>query len=46
MLPPDWGDILADVTEFYGWGPHDAWGLTWSRVEWWRGHMMRKRYGG
>ncbi|OWF85507.1 hypothetical protein B4914_17095 [Yersinia entomophaga] len=30
-----WLETLADVTYYYGWGPADAWSLTYNRLLWW-----------
>lgn len=45
-MPSNWMDIVAEVTRFYRWGPRDAWGLTWSRLSWWRSQMLRMCDGG
>lgn len=40
-MPGDWKDLIADITKFYGWGPHDAWGLTWTQIQEWARQMIR-----
>lgn len=27
--------MIADLTRFWGWGPHDAWSLTGTQLMWW-----------
>jgi len=34
-------DMIAEVTLFYRWGPHDAIGLTWSRFKFWMNQARR-----
>ena len=34
-FPQGWRDLIADLTRFWGWGPHDAWGLTGTQLIWW-----------
>jgi hypothetical protein len=29
------------VTRFYGWGPREAFDLTWTEVEWWLAQAKR-----
>ncbi len=32
---------MADVTYYYGWGPHDVDSLTWSVLCWWQQQALR-----
>ncbi|KWT89356.1 hypothetical protein APY03_3435 [Variovorax sp. WDL1] len=29
------------MTKFYGWGPRDAWSLSWREIAWWHGQAER-----
>lgn len=42
--PTNWRDVIADLTAFYHWGPHDAWGLSWfgdGGLAWWNEQAKR-----
>ena len=43
-MPPNWRYVAAQITKFYGWGPHDARSLTWRDLMHWRedGERMLK----
>ena len=32
-FPQGWRDLIADLTRFWGWGPHDAWGLDRNAID-------------
>ena len=40
-FPEGWRDLIADLTRFWGWGPHDAWGLTGTQLIWWAEQSRR-----
>ncbi len=33
--PRNLGEVVAELTKFYGWGPFDAWSLTVTELIWW-----------
>jgi hypothetical protein len=37
--------VVAEVTRFYGWGPHDAWNLPWTKLDWWNTQAQRMLKG-
>ncbi|CAK7025938.1 MAG: hypothetical protein MESAZ_02733 [Saezia sanguinis] len=39
-----WRELAADVTYFYKWGPHDAWGLSHSKLEFWAEQALRIKH--
>lgn len=39
--PDDWRDLVANLTKYYGWGPRDAWSLTWTEMQWWANQAIR-----
>jgi hypothetical protein len=43
--PDNWQEIVAEVTSQWGWGPDDAWGLTWTMTQWWldQGNRIAKK---
>jgi hypothetical protein len=41
LTPANLGDVIAEVTLFYRWGPNDAIGLPWSRFKYWLDQARR-----
>jgi hypothetical protein len=33
--------LIADLTRFWSWGPHDAWSLTGTQLRWWAEQTIR-----
>jgi hypothetical protein len=33
--------LIADLTRFWGWGPHDGFSLTGSELLWWHNQANR-----
>ena len=35
--PSNAGELIAQLTKFYGWAPQAGWGLTGAQLLWWCG---------
>lgn len=43
----EWQDMAAHVTYFFRWEPHVAWGMTYTKLQFWLGQAqkIKQNYG-